>query len=207
MLFLSGSSLGGLSRVGGEAPRVRLIWTDSFGNPEWCRHSLGSGPFFFPPPNALYIKRAKDRILLGPFVFRIRLEEAFIKKLQDDNAALQMNDASLLAEALSSLTEDLRGTQDCVRSAVERVFSLQDKYHAGLNAPNDRNELLKSSANEHLAHDLAQAQLVHKIADFLKSRRAVRGPGNNNRPGDGNVSASLVKGIDLQDDVLAWEFE
>jgi hypothetical protein len=173
MLFFSGSSLGGLSRVGGKAPRVRLIWTDSFGNPEWRCLSLGSGLFFFPPLNAFYIKPAKDRILPGPFVSRLRLEEAF-EKLQDDNAALQMNDASL-AEALSSLREDLRGTQDSVRSAVEPVISLQDKYHAGLKARNDRNELLKSNANEHLAHDLVQAQFVHNIADLLKSRGTVRG--------------------------------
>jgi hypothetical protein len=132
---------------------VRLIRTDSLGNPEWCCHSLGSGLFFFPPPNAFY---------------------------------------------------DRRGTQDCVRSAVEPAFSLQDKKYAGLNTPNDRNELIKSNADEHPGRDLAQARLAHKFVD-LKSKKAARGPGNN-RPGDGNVSASLVKGIDTQDDhVLAWE--
>jgi hypothetical protein len=107
--FLSvGSSLGSL-RVGGEAPRVRLIRTNSTGNSEWCCHALGpedtdtetktkictklkrqgsetcgtrhQGIVVALEPDAIYIKPAKDRIFLGPYVPCLLLEESYVEEL------------------------------------------------------------------------------------------------------------------------------
>jgi hypothetical protein len=79
---------------------------------------------------------------------------------------------------------------------------LQDTGSAGPNAPNGRNEVSSLNADEHLGHALAQAQLEHDISVLKTELASLKSGGNRN--GDGSVSSSLVKGINTQDDVLAW---
>ena len=129
--FLSvGSSLG-LSRVGGEAPRVRLIRTNSTGNSEWCCHALGSedtetktkiciklkrpgsencgtrhqGTAVALEADAIYIKPTKDRIFLSPYVPCLLLDESYIRELTGE--VYDLVEARTLLRDLVIASQDL----------------------------------------------------------------------------------------------------
>jgi hypothetical protein len=129
------------------------------------------------------------------------MQRAEMKKLQDKLATLDLiNNAG--AREISALTEDLCLTQDCANSALEMVDALQETGSAGSNTPNSGHKDSNLNADAHLGHELVKAQFGHDIACLKTNLATLRS--RKNRPGDGSVMSSLIKGINTQDNVDAW---
>jgi hypothetical protein len=108
---------------------------------------------------------------------------------------------SLFAEELSKHSETIDVTQEIARTALGLVAELKESPGAGLQTLQE--DTPDNNKEERRQRDLTQASVGRDIA-LLNSELADLK--RVHKTGDGNIAPSLIKGINSQEDVLAWVY-
>jgi hypothetical protein len=82
---------------------------------------------------------------------------------------------------------------------LDLVTELNESDSAGLDTQNE--DVVKSNDERRRQEIAQQAHLVRDIANTTVGLMEWK---SNKRPGDGNISSSLIKEISHKDDMLSW---